>query len=337
MYGLAMAQATYRGMIKRSPGKRPFVLSRSTFLTSSVWTFHWFGDNYSAWDDYRLSMSQMLGFSAVHNMPMVGTDVCGFNGKAQEIMCARWAMLASFMPFMRNHADISAPVQEFYEWELVAEAARKALDARYRLLDYLYTTLHLSSTEGSPSVYPLFFLYPSDESTYGIDYQFFLGKSILVSPVFEDDSQSVTFHLPDDVFYDFWTLEQVRGNGESVTRDDVAWTDIPVHIRGGSVLPLRSQSANTTTALRENNFDLIVASGLDGKAHGVLYLDDGESIDGDESLIKFDWDGTTLQASGSFGYKSGLEVERVVVLGDGGNSTFEGGWSLDGPFDVTIE
>lgn len=337
MYGLAMAQATHRGMLKRTPGKRPFVLSRSTFLTSSVWTAHWFGDNYSAWDDYRLSMSQMLGFTAVHNMPMVGSDVCGFNGKAQEFMCARWAMLASFMPFMRNHADISAPVQEFYTWDLVAKAARKALDARYRLLDYLYTALHQSSTDGSPSVYPLFFMYPSDENTYGIDYQFLLGESILVCPVFEDDSQSVTFYLPDDIFYDFWTLEEVRGSGKNLTLDNVAWTDIPVYIRGGSIVPLRSESANTTVTLREKNFDLIVASGQDGTANGVLYLDDGESINGDESLIKFEWDGTTLHASGSFGYASGLEVQKVVILGDGGNKTIEGNWSLDGPFDLTAE
>lgn len=337
MYGLAMAQATHRGMVKRKPNVRPFVLSRSTFLTSSTWAAHWFGDNYSAWDDYRFSIAQMLAFTAVHNMPMVGSDVCGFNGNAQELMCARWAMLGSFMPFMRNHADISAPIQEFYQWELVTEAAIKALDARYRLLDYLYTSLHLSSADGSPSTYPLFFLYPSDENTFGIQTQFFLGKSLLVSPVVDDDSQSVTFYLPDDVFYDFWTLEQVQGNGEDVTLDDVAWTDIPVYIRGGSVLPLRSQSANTTTVLREKNFELVVASGRDGSAEGVLYLDDGESIEGDVSVIEFAWDGTTLQASGSFEYTSGLEVERVIILGDAGNSTVEGSWSLDGPFEVTVE
>lgn len=54
MYGLSMARATYRAMLSREPGKRPFVLSRSTFLTSSAWGAHWFGDNFSAWDDYRL-------------------------------------------------------------------------------------------------------------------------------------------------------------------------------------------------------------------------------------------------------------------------------------------
>lgn len=252
-------------------------------------------------------------------------------------MCARWAMLAAFMPFMRNHADISAPFQEFYKWELVATAARKALDARYRLLDYIFTALHLATTTGVPSVNPVFFLYPSDENTYGINHQWFLGDSILVSPVFEDDAQSVTFYLPDDIFYDFWTLEPVRGEGADVTLDDVAWTDIPVYIRGGTVLPLRAESANTTASLREKNFHLIVAPGLVGTGEGLLYLDDGETIDGESSEIAFQWDGSVLVVDGTFGYASGLAVESVVVLGaEGGNRTVTGEWSLDEPFEVVV-
>jgi alpha-glucosidase len=339
MYGLSMTKATNRAMVNRRPGKRPFVLSRSTFLTSGVWGFHWFGDNFSAWDDYRLSIAQMLGFTTVHNMPMVGTDVCGFNGDAQELMCARWAMLASFMPFMRNHADISAPFQEFYLWESVTNAARKALDARYRLLDYLYTALYLSSSTGVPSVNPLFFLYPSDEKTYDIDLQFVLGDAILVCPIVEDDAQTVTFYLPDDIFYDFWTHEPVRGGGENVTLDEVSWTDIPVYIRGGSVIPLRAESANTTATLRKKNFEIIVAPGLDGNADGVLFLDDGESTIGGEageSLLEFSWNGDTLRVDGRFGYTSDLAVQSVTVLGEGGNRTVDGDWSLDGPFEVSV-
>ena len=334
MYGLAMVKATRAGLLARRPNKRPFVLTRATFAGSGAHTAHWFGDNESSWEHYRASITQMLGFTSIHQMPMVGTDVCGFNGEPQELMCARWAALAAFMPFMRNHADISAPVQEFYQWEIVAESARKALAARYRLLDYMYTAMYRASTEGVPSVNPLFFLYPSDPATFGIDTQFFFGDAVLVSPVVEDDAQSVEFYLPDDVFYDFWTLEAVRGRGETVTRDNVDWTDIPVHIRGGTIVPLRSESANTTTALREKSFTLVVAPGLDGKASGSLFLDDGETIGGDSSDISFSWDGSELRAGGEFGYESGRVVETVVVLSADGKETIEGEWSLDGEFTV---
>ncbi|KAM3566775.1 hypothetical protein ARSEF4850_000309 [Beauveria asiatica] len=97
---------------------------RSTFAGAGNKMSHWFGDNYSAWDDYRFSISQMLSFAALHNMPIVGSDICGFGGDAQEKMCARWAMLGAFQPFYRNHADEKSASQEFYRWPLVPVVLR---------------------------------------------------------------------------------------------------------------------------------------------------------------------------------------------------------------------
>ncbi|KAI1758951.1 glycoside hydrolase family 31 protein [Hypoxylon sp. FL1150] len=338
MYGFTMITATRNALLARRPGRRPFVLTRSTFAGAGTKAAHWFGDNASTWDDYRTSIAQLLAFAAVHQMPMVGSDVCGFNGNAEEHMCARWALLGAFMPFYRNHADISAPFQEFYLWDLVAQAARKAIDARYRLLDFAYTAMYRASTTGAPVANPLFFVYPADENTFGIDTQFFYGDALLVSPVTEDDAESVTYYLPDDVFYDFWTLEPVRGTGANVTADNVTWTDIPVHIRGGTVLPLRIESANTTAELRQKNFQLIVAPGLDGKAAGSLYLDDGESLDvGDQkSDVSFVWDGATFRAAGIFGYSTDVVVENVVILGREQPVTHQGPWSLNESFEFTL-
>ncbi|KAF3058062.1 putative alpha/beta-glucosidase agdC [Daldinia childiae] len=319
LYGLTMITATRNSLLTRRPGRRPFVLTRSSFAGAGSRAAHWFGDNNSTWSDYRVTIPQLLGFAAVHQVPMVGSDVCGFNGVADEHMCARWALLGAFMPFYRNHADISAPAQEFYLWDLVAGRAQG-----YRC---------------SPIANPLFFVYPEDAKTFGIDTQFFYGDALLVSPVTDDYSESVTYYLPDDIFYDFWTFEPVRGTGATVTTDNVMWTDIPVHIRGGTVLPLRTESANTTTLLRQNDFQIIVAPGLDGKAKGSLYLDDGDSLDvGDaKSDISFTWDGTTLKADGTFGYSTEVMVESVVVLGGEKPVTQKGPWSLDGPFEVTFQ
>ncbi|KAI1421797.1 glycosyl hydrolases family 31-domain-containing protein [Xylaria sp. FL1777] len=338
MHGLMMITATRNSLLARRPNSRPFVLTRSTFAGAGTKAAHWFGDNDSNWDDYRVTISQMLSFAAVHAMPMVGSDVCGFNGAAQEQMCARWALLGAFQPFYRNHADISSPNQEFYLWESVAQAARKAIDARYRLLDYIYTAMYRAASTGAPIVNPLFFLYPNDAETFGIDLQWFYGDALLVSPVTDDDATSVTFYLPDDIFYDFWTLQPIQGTGATVTADDVAFTDIPVHIRGGTVLPLRSASGNTTDLVRQNNFTLIVAPGKDGKASGSLYLDDGDSPDvgSKYSDISFTWDGKTLKAEGIFGYGTDVVVESVKVLGGEEPVTKEGNWSLNEAFEVAV-
>ncbi|KAJ4291271.1 hypothetical protein N0V88_006273 [Collariella sp. IMI 366227] len=130
LYGHMMASATYHSLLARTPNKRPFVLTRSTFASTSRFAAHWFGDNASLWEHYRTSIRQMLAFAAIHASPMVGSDVCGFNMPAQEHMCARWAAMAAFQPFYRNHADVSAPDQEFYRWPLVADVARRMIGGR---------------------------------------------------------------------------------------------------------------------------------------------------------------------------------------------------------------
>ncbi|ORX95973.1 glycosyl hydrolases family 31-domain-containing protein [Clohesyomyces aquaticus] len=352
-YGHMMSHTTQASMIARRPKVRPFVLTRSTFAGTGRKTTHWFGDNESSWEHYRTSIRQMLAFVSMHQMPLVGSDVCGFNKDASEFMCARWALLGAFQPFYRNHAEISSIPQEFYQWPKTIKAAKKAIDTRYKLLDYIYTALYYQTTAGTPIINPLFFLYPGDANTFGIQHQWFYGDALLISPVTTDASDIVTFYLPQDRFYDFWTYEQVDGMGANVTKTGLTEQDIPVHIRGGSIIPIRANSANTTKALRQQDFVVLVAPGADGKAKGRLYLDDGESIEQPNvSEISFNWDGKKFAADGSFGYvgASGesLTVKSVQILGQqqaGQLGTFdsatksvtvEGPWKLAGAFGFEL-
>ncbi|KAF2790304.1 glycoside hydrolase family 31 protein [Melanomma pulvis-pyrius CBS 109.77] len=319
-YGHMMATTTHTSMLTRRPALRPFVLTRSTFAGSGRKVTHWFGDNASTWDHYRTSIRQMLSWVAMHQMPLVGSDVCGFNQNTTEQLCSRWALLGAFQPFYRNHAEISANHQEFYQWPSTITAAKKAIDTRYKLLDYAYTALYYQTTTGAPMINPLFYLYPSDENTFGIQEQWFYGNALLISPVTTNNSETVTLYLPQDTFYDFWTHEKIQGEGANITVSNVTWTDIPVHIRGGTIIPLRENSANTTKNLRKEDIIVLVAPDADGKAEGRLYLDDGESIEQSEvSEVEFSWEAGKFTATGSFAYSGAsgesVTVAKVVVLG----------------------
>jgi alpha-glucosidase len=355
LHGHMMAGMTRNSMLSRRPALRPFVLTRSTFAGTASKVAHWFGDNYSSWDHYRTSIRQMLAFVSMHQMPMVGSDVCGFNGNADMYMCARWALLGAFQPFYRNHAELSSIHQEFYQWPIVADAAKKAIDTRYKLMDYIYTALYYQTREGTPMINPLFFLYPTDTNTFGIQEQWFYGDSLLISPVTTEYSDTVTFYLPNDVFYDYWTYKLIKepSAGANVTTSNLTYTDIPVHIRGGSIIPHRVASGNTTKALRKQDFMILVAPDHDSKASGRLYLDDGESLEqASTSEISFTFDNGKFSATGDFGYagKDGesVTVAKVVVIGqwkapatgeyDAGKQvvTVEGPWKLDGEFGFQL-
>lgn len=226
-------------------------------------------------------------------------------------------MLGSFYSFMRNHAELGTLSQEAYRWESVAEASRRSISIRYRMLDYFYTAFYEQTVDGTPSINPMFYIYPNDENTFGIDLQFFFGSAVLISPVTEENSTSVDVYLPDDIFYD-WNngFAAVRGTGKSITLSNIDYQTIPIHIRGGTILPLRIQSANTTTELRKQNFEILIAPGLNGTASGTLYIDDGISLEQQgTTYLSLQFNGSTLSVIGSYGYESGVNISQITVLG----------------------
>ncbi|KAL2829212.1 glycosyl hydrolases family 31-domain-containing protein [Aspergillus cavernicola] len=319
LYGTMMSSLSREAMLHRRPEKRPLVITRSTFAGAGARVAHWLGDNASTWEKYRTSIAQMLAFASIFQIPMVGSDVCGFTSNTTEQLCSRWAMLGAFNPFYRNHNEYGMISQEFYQWESVAEAARKAIEIRYQLLDYMYTAFYRQTRTGEPWLLPLFFVYPDEPGTFGIDLQFFYGGALLVSPVTEDGSTSVDAYFPDDLFYDWYTGLPVRGRGEVIRLSDISYTDIPLHVRGGSIIPVRAQSANTTTELRKRDFRLIIAPGLDGRAVGELYLDDGESLHQPATLeVTFRYENSRVSFDGVFTLQTGLRIESVTVFGRGG-------------------
>lgn len=142
-------------MIKK--GKRPFVLSRSTYAGSGVYTAHWSGDNRASWEDLYYSIPIMLNFN-LFGTSMIGADICGYALDTTEELCIRWMQLGSFYPFMRNHNDNLSKDQDPGAFSLQAqEYMRNALKTRYALLPYMYTLFYRSHVFGETVVRPLFF------------------------------------------------------------------------------------------------------------------------------------------------------------------------------------
>ncbi|KAK1139361.1 hypothetical protein N8T08_000812 [Aspergillus melleus] len=337
LYGTMMSSASRVAMEHRRPDVRPLIITRSTFAGAGAHVGHWLGDNLSQWSQYRFSISQIVAFASMFQVPMVGADVCGFGSNTTEELCARWASLGAFYTFFRNHNEIGSLSQEFYLWPTVAESARKAIEIRYRLLDYIYTQFHRQSRTGEPFLQPMFYLYPEDKNTFSNGLQFFYGDAILISPVTEENQTSVTAYFPKDIFYDWYTGAPLRGKGTNVTLSNIDITHIPVHIRGGSIVPVRSSSAMTTTELRQKSFELIVAPGLDGTASGSLYLDDGDSLKQKGTTeVRFEYRRGTLFVKGKFDRKTDVKIEGVTILGQSRVPTASSGSEETSSQKVTI-
>lgn len=277
IYGFSQSVATHKAL-QGLEGKRPFILSRSTYVGSGKYAAHWTGDNKGTWEDLKYSISTMLNFG-IFGVPMVGSDICGFYPAPTEELCNRWIEVGAFYPFSRDHANYYSPRQELYQWDSVAQSARNALGMRYKLLPYLYTLNYEAHVSGAPIARPLFFSFPTYTECYGLSTQFLLGSSLLISPVLEQGKTEVKALFPPGSWYSLFDMTQtiVSQGGKYVTLDAPLHV-VNVHLYQNTILPMQ-QGGLISKEARKTPFSLVVtfpAGDSEGKAQGNLFLDDDE-------------------------------------------------------------
>ncbi|KAG9473611.1 hypothetical protein GDO78_004094, partial [Eleutherodactylus coqui] len=242
LYGLSEAIASHYALVKIR-GKRPFIISRSTFSSHGHYAGHWTGDVLSTWEQLYYSVPAILLFN-MYGVPLVGADICGFVGDTTEELCVRWSQLGAFYPFMRNHNDHDSRPQEPYVFSKESQASiRNALHIRYSLLPYLYTLFHKAHTSGETVARAMFLEFPTDQNTWTIDRQFLWGDALLITPVLEQGKTEVNGYFP-----------------------------------AGSWYALQTIPGMTTEETRRNSLYLVVALTPEGFARGDLFWDDGDSL-----------------------------------------------------------
>ncbi|XP_033207574.1 lysosomal alpha-glucosidase-like isoform X2 [Belonocnema kinseyi] len=319
-YGMSQAVTTNYAL-KQIRNKRPFIISRSTWVGHGFYAGHWTGDIYSSWYDLKMSIPEILQFS-FFQIPMIGADICGFNGNTTPSLCNRWMQLGAFYPFSRNHNSNDTVEQDpVMMGDLVVKSSKKALTVRYELLPYLYTLFFRAHQFGETVARPLFFEFTNDSKTFSIDSQFLWGSSLMIVPVLDetsDKNEKVDAYIPRGKWYKFYTNESIISTGQNMTLEAPLDT-IPLLVRGGSILPMQ-RASQTTTASRKNQFGLLIALDDEKTAKGELYWDDGDSLDsiekGQYRWLRFTVKNNTLvnkAVKGSFAEK--MDLARIQVMG----------------------
>jgi alpha-glucosidase (family GH31 glycosyl hydrolase) len=321
------------------PNERPYALHRNGYAGMQRFaSFLWSGDVYSTWETLKTQVAIGINTS-LSGIPYWGTDIGGFvpTPEFTAELYLRWFQFGAFCTLFRSHGRTwklrlpwgwntgdPGPVEiRNYDGAAIPDAGqlhnpqvesicRKYLELRYRMLPYLYSTVHECATTGMPVMRALWLHYPGDQIAIARADEYLWGRHILVAPVIEKGATTRSVYLPRGYWYDFWTNDGVEGAREINKAVDLE--TIPLFVAAGTILPFAPVKQYTAQDT-DQPLSILIYPGADGSF--LLYEDDGRSFD----YRRGQWMGTRL---------SWNDAGRALTL------SLEPGSRMLGPLQRTI-
>ncbi len=336
--------------------KRIVQMSRAaSFGSQHYGVFSWSGDVQSTWKEMKNQVPSGLSYS-ISGIPVWNTDLAGFRCGSyrddpkdpwgQEIN-VRWRQWGTFQPVMRSHCS-SPMVPEIYQFgepgDWAYDAIKGAIELRYSLLPYIYSTLGATVQRSEIMMRPFVMDFPNDKVAINRNDEYMFGRALLVKPVtdplytWQDEERVGHFISPDNPFeaasvevylpegtdwYNFYSHKRMAGG---TTYDVEAPIDrIPVFVRAGAILP-RGPKVQYTGEKPWDNLHVFVFPGADGDF--ILYEDEGDNYNYEAGMftqIRMHWNDAerTLEIADREGRFDGMLEKRQfrIILVDGAQKT----------------
>jgi len=276
LMGMLQTRATYEGLLKLQPDRRPFVMTRASYAGGQRYAVTWTGDNSATWNHLRLSTPQLLSLG-LSGWPFAGDDLGGFTGTPSPELLTEWLAIGMFNPIARDHSEPESARQEVWVHGPEQEDIRRRfIETRYRLMPYIYGLAEESSRTGLPMMRPLFLEFPEDYKGQPYDLsapgEFLWGPSLLVAPSpWPESPQPYKVILPRGDWFDFWTGLKVDDAPEITPEAGT----LPVYVRAGSIIPSQPL-VQSTQETPDGPLTLDIYPGPE--CHGSVYLDDGVTL-----------------------------------------------------------
>lgn len=225
-------------LLERKKGKGQAVLfARSATAGGQKFPVHWGGD---CWSDYE-SMEESLRGGLSLQMSGFGFwshDIGGFESTSTPDVYKRWCAFGLLSSHSRLHGSTSYRVPWAYDEEAV-DVVRFFTRLKARLMPYIYKTAVQARTQGVPSMRSMVLEFTGDRMCNYIDRQYMFGDSLLVAPIFNEDSIG-EYYLPssEDGKTQTWTNfftgeEQISGKWYT---GKYGYCDIPLMARPNSII-----------------------------------------------------------------------------------------------------
>lgn len=282
----------------------------------------WGGDQNTDWgyDDGMPSVIPIGAHVGMSGVPIFGSDISGYswiNANDQlstKELFFRWSALGAFHPLMRTHQGAA----KCLNWSFDRDADTIAHYRRYAsihtlLLPYFDVLSREAQEFGWPITRHPFMVYPEDRSFWSdMHYVHFLGDDVLVAPVLEEGATARELYVSADVLW--WDLLGGDTGSDRVTSglDSAPVTEIPVFVRGGTVLPLLGEVVDSFYGAEDENITDL--EDIAGTYRVALY----GSESGEVKARTFGDESVTVSATGVTvdWMQSALDVSAATVDGD---------------------
>ena len=224
-------------------GKRSLVLGRNANFAPHRYPILYSGHNQISFD--VLKFLPFFNLTATNiGVSYWSHDVGGSVGGIENSeLYIRSVQFGVFSPILRfNTENGTYYKREPWRWDIVTNnIVTYYLRLRNQLIPYLYTEFYHYHKEGIPLIKPFYYDYPFayDDPVY-IN-QYFLGSSMLVSPIVKLNDPLINrtiqrFYIPEGIWYDFKTGKKFVGNKKYVSFYKIE--DYPVFVKAGGIIPL---------------------------------------------------------------------------------------------------
>ena len=225
---------TVYDILEKKRGKGEAVLfARSATVGSQKFPVHWGGD---CWSDYE-SMEESLrgGLSLLMSgFGFWAHDIGGFESTSTPDVYKRWVAFGLLSSHSRLHGSTSYRVPWAYDEEAV-DVVRFFTRLKARLMPYLYKTAIQANKTGVPTMRSMVLEFTEDRTCHYVDKQYMLGDSLLVAPIFNEESLA-DYYLPAGRWTDFFTGE-VKEGGRWI-QEKHGYLSVPLLVKENSIVAI---------------------------------------------------------------------------------------------------
>lgn len=329
-YTFPMTEMAYKNWRKEIPGKRFVILHRANFAGQQAHSaMQWSNDIDCNFPTLKNSVPAGLN-SVLTGIPYWCTDIGGYWGVNADFttptnreLFTRWFQYGAFLPVFRIHGNMmSGQGKELYSntWDATTKANLLLIDKlHYRLMPYIYSLAWMTTNDDYTPMRHLIFDFRTDPQVKNIGDQFMYGPAFMVSPVTSQGETSRSVYFPSGMWYDFWTGKLI--NGGVTNSVSAPLSQIPLHIRAGSIIPMGPEIQYATE--RADTIELRIYPGKDGSF--TIYEDEGDNYNyesGKYATIPITYINSTRNViigkrTGSFPGMDAKKIFNIVFVSNG--------------------